>query len=237
MTLTFDQVHLGVPDPLGAAQWYQQYLGAAPGDNFDRVMFGDVRFIFLKNTAPLSTRGSAIDHVGLSFADLGTRMRILADSGMVGVEPVHEIAGLYKAAAVIEDPWGARLELIEDHGKPGFHHVHLRVPDPATTLNWYINMFGGETGKIKARFDGVNYGDAWILADKGEAAPSAGHAIDHIGWRMPDLLATAAELKAKSLKFTTEPHPGPPAAHAPVLMSFVEDPWGVKIELLQRPAR
>ena len=36
MTFTFDQVHLGVPDPEAAARWYRQYLGATPGDHTDR---------------------------------------------------------------------------------------------------------------------------------------------------------------------------------------------------------
>jgi catechol 2,3-dioxygenase-like lactoylglutathione lyase family enzyme len=233
MTLTFDQIHFGVPDPLAAADWYQRYLGATPGDPFDRVMFGEVRFIFLKNAAPLPSRGAAIAHAALSFADLMAEMRILADAGIAVIEPLREISGLYKAA-VIEDPWGARIELIEDPGTLGLHHVHLSVPDPAVTLNWYVDMFGGEAGKLKGQLDGVKYGDVWILADAGDAVPSAGHAIDHIGWRTPDLLATAAELKAKCLNFTTEPHPGPLASHAPLLMSFAEDPWGVKIELLQR---
>src|SRR5579864_3352277 len=31
--------------------------------------------------------------------------------------------------------------------------------------------------------DALKYGDVWILAEKGEAMPSEGHAIDHIGWR------------------------------------------------------
>jgi hypothetical protein len=51
---------------------------------------------------------------------------------------------------------------------------------------------------------------------------------------MPDLLTKAAELRKQGLSFTTEPQPGPPGAFSPVLMSFTEDPWGVKIELLQR---
>ena len=46
-TLIFDQVHLGVPDPEAAAQWYVQHLGAAPGDNTDRIWFGRTRAIFL----------------------------------------------------------------------------------------------------------------------------------------------------------------------------------------------
>ncbi len=233
MAFTFDQVHLGVPDPVAAARWYGQYLGATPGDSTDRVMFGGARFIFLKNETPAPSSGAAIDHVGLSFVDLDARMKVLDGSGMRVTTPVTEIAGLYRSG-FIEDPWGARIEVVGDPETVGLHHVHLRVPDPELARGWYLERFGGQPAKLKGQLDGLKYGDVWLLADRGEATPSRGHTIDHIGWRMADLLAAAATLKTQSVRFTTEPHPGPPAVHAPVLMSFAEDPWGGKIELLQR---
>ena len=233
MAFTFDQVHLGVPDPEAAAEWYRQYLGATPGDHTDRVMFGEARFIFLKNENPAPSRGAAIDHVGLSFVDLDARMKALEGSGIRVTTPVSEIAGLYRSG-FIEDPWGARIEVVEDPETVGLHHVHLQVPDPDVALGWYVERFGGQSAKLKGQLDGLKYGDVWLLADRGGSVQSRGHTIDHIGWRMGDLLAAAATLKTRGVRFTTEPHPGPPAGHAPVLMSFAEDPWGVKIELLQR---
>ena len=232
-TLTFDQVHLGVPNPEAAAQWYRQYLGAAPGDHADRVMFGRTRFIFLKNETPAPSLGAAIDHVGVSFVDLDAQMKRLEGSGMRITTAVNATAGVYRSG-IIEDPWGARIEVLEDPETIGFHHVHLQVPDPDASRRWYMEMFGGQTTKLKGTVEGIKYGDVWLFTGRGAAEPSRGHTIDHIGWRMPDLLAKAAELKTKGVSFTTEPHPGPPAPHAPVLMSFTEDPWGVKIELLQR---
>jgi len=232
-TLTFDQVHLGVPNPEAAARWYRQYLGATPGDHADRVMFGTTRFIFLKNEAPAPSHGASIDHVGLSFVDLGAQMKSLEGSGMRVTTAVTAIAGMYESG-FIEDPWGARIEVLEDPESIGLHHVHLQVPDPAVSRSWYIERFGGAAAKLKGTVDGVKYGDVWLLLDRGPSAPSRGHTIDHIGWRMPDLLAKAAELKTRGVSFTTEPHPGPETPGAPALMSFTEDPWGVKIELLQR---
>jgi hypothetical protein len=91
-------------------------------------------------------------------------------------------------------------------------------------------MFGGERRKLKGRVDALKYGEVWVLAEKGEATPSEGHAIDHIGWRTTiDLNAKAAELKAKGVKFTTEPRP-----FRDIHISYVEGPAAVKIELLQR---
>ena len=233
MQLTFDQVHLGVPDPVAAADWYRRYLGATPGDHTDRVMFGGTRFIFLKNERPAPSEGAAIDHVALSFADLDARIKTLAGSGGRVTAAVSDIAGLYRSG-FIEDPWGAKIEVIEDPETVGFHHVHVQVPDPVRTRAWYVEKFGGTAGKLKGRIDGVKCADVWVLTDQGDAEPSRGHTIDHIGWRVPDLLATAAALKARGVTFTTDPQPGPAGDHAPVLLSFAEDPWGVKIELLQR---
>ena len=233
MTLTFDQVHLGVPDPEAAARWYVERLGAAPGDNADRVWFGDARVIFLKNDAPAPSRGAAIDHFALSSADVQAEATALARAGVTVVEPVSARPGLGRFA-LVEDPWGASIQLVEEPGSPRFHHVHLRVPDPETTRRWYVDRFGGEPAQHKGVLDGIKYGRVWIFLDGGPSVPSRGHAIDHIGWRMPDLTAKAAELKAKGLTFTVEPKPGPAGAYSPVLMSFAEDPWGVKIELLQR---
>jgi catechol 2,3-dioxygenase-like lactoylglutathione lyase family enzyme len=233
MQLTFDQVHLGVPDPVAAADWYRRYLGATPGDHTDRVMFGGTRFIFLKNERPAPSDGAAIDHVALSFSDLDAQMQVLAGSGGRVTAPVSEVAGLYRSG-FIEDPWGAKIEVVDDPETIGFHHVHVQVPDPARTRAWYVEMLGGTAGKLKGRLDGVKCADVWLLTQQGTAEPSRGHTVDHIGWRLPDLLTAAATLKARGVTFTTEPQPGPAGDHAPVLLSFAEDPWGVKFELLQR---
>ena len=233
MEWTFDQAHLGVPDPVAAASWYQRYLGADPGDHVDRVMVGDARIIFLKNETPAPSHGSAIDHMALSYPDIDARLKALEGSGASFVTPVAPVDGLYRSAT-IDDPWGARIELVEDPEISGFHHVHVQVPDVARSQAWYVDTFGARRGRFKGRFDGIECGGMWVVMDRGAAAPSKGHTIDHVGWRMADLRATAAELKQKGVTFTTEPQPGPPGPHAPVLLSFTEDPWGVKIELLQR---
>ena len=91
-------------------------------------------------------------------------------------------------------------------------------------------MFGGQRAKLKGRADALKYGDVWILAQKGDATPSEGHAIDHIGWRTTmDLSAKATELKGKGVKFTTDPQP-----FRNIHISYVEGPAAIKIELLQR---
>ena len=232
-TLPYDHVHLAVPDQLAAVEWYRKNLGGQLStEGKDRVTFGKTRFIFLKAENAKPSAGTAIDHIGFSFADLDAKMKELEAAGVKIVTPVREIPGFIKLA-FIEDPWGTKIEMVQDPDTLGFHHVHLRAPDPEVSLAWYRERFGGETAKLKGRIDGLKYGDVWVLVAKGDATPSVGHAIDHVGWRVTDLDQTLAGLKARGIKVVQ----GPTAltlATGVVHYSFVEDPNGTKIEIVQR---
>src|SRR5262249_49930689 len=112
--------------------------------------------------------------------------------------------------------------------------VHLRGPDPNASLAWYIDKFGGAIGKMKDRIDGIDYGGIWLLAAKGDATPSAGHAIDHIGFRPPHVDNAGAPLQTKNRKGTTEPRPLALPSGVSMRLAFVEGIDGVRIELVQR---
>ena len=229
-----DHIHVNVPDQAKAVEWYQKHMGGQPTTEApDRLMLGDTRLIFLRNDKGLPSTGSALDHLGFSFADLDAKMKELEGAGVKVVSPVRDVAGLFKLAFV-EDPWGTRIELVQDADKLGLHHMHLRGPDAAATLAWYKARFGGEPGKLKDRIDGLRYTGVWLLVQRGDAVPSEGHAIDHIGWRTTDLASTTTELKAVGVKFTTEPQPLRLAGGATVNFAYLEGPDGAKIELVQR---
>jgi catechol 2,3-dioxygenase-like lactoylglutathione lyase family enzyme len=230
-----DHIHLLVPDQAQGVAWYQKHFGGQPTTEApDRLMLGETRLIFLRNDKGQPSTGSAIDHLGFSVADLDATMKALEADGVKVVTPARDVPGLFKLAFV-EDPWGTRIEVVQDAAKLGLHHVHLRAPDPAATLAWYKDKFGGETAKLKDRIDGLTYGGVWILVQRGDAAPSEGHAIDHIGWRTGgDLAAKAAEYKGAGVKFTTEPRPLTLASGVTVHYAYLEGPSGAKIELVQR---
>ncbi len=229
-----DHIHLSVPNQAKAVEWYQKNLGGQPMTEApDRLVLGDTRLIFLPNGDGQPSTGSALDHIGFSFADLDAKMKELEAAGVKIVTPVRDVAGLFKLG-FIEDPWGTRIELVQDPEKLGLHHVHLRAPDTAATLAWYKEKFGGESAKLKDRLDGLKYSGVWLLVQRGDATPSEGHAIDHIGWRTTDLAAKTAELKSQSVKFTTEPRPLRLASGTMVNFAYLEGPAGAKIELVQR---
>src|SRR5262245_40948228 len=187
-TLPYDHIHLNVPDPAAAATWYEKTFGGrriteAP----DRLMFGSTRFMFLRKADAQPSAGSAVDHVGFSVADLDAKMRELQAAGVKLVTPVREVPNLFRIAFV-EDPWGTRIEVAEDPQLLGLHHVHMRGPDPDQVFSWLLDNFGGQRTKLKGQMDAIKYGapgfsDVWVLVQRGDAVPSEGHAIDHIGWR------------------------------------------------------
>src|SRR5207245_6654241 len=82
-TFPYDHIHLNVPDPAAAANWYEKYFGGRRlAEGPDRLMFGSSRFIFIKKADAKPSAGSAVDHVGFSFADLDTKMKEFAAAGI-----------------------------------------------------------------------------------------------------------------------------------------------------------
>jgi catechol 2,3-dioxygenase-like lactoylglutathione lyase family enzyme len=120
--------------------------------------------------------------------------------------------------------------MVEDPELLGFHHVHLRVPDAVATLKWYEEMFGGERGKLKGRIDGLRYGTVWLLAAASGAdkpVPTADRAIYNIAFTVTNVDEAVATLRSKGVTVTTEPR-----SIGQVRYAFVDDPAGVRIELI-----
>ena len=229
-----DHIHLAAPDQAKAIEWYQkQFGGETMTEGPDRLMFGQTRLIVQRNQNPQPSAGSVLDHIAFSVADLVGTIGRLGATGVKITAPPRDIVGLFKIA-VVEDPWGTRIEVVEDRQKIGLHHVHIRGADPAAALAWYADKFGGTVGRFKGQIDGIQYGDVWVLAEPGSAVPSAGHAIDHIGFRPVNLEDTVARLKTKNVKVTSEPRPLTLASGTTMHIAFIEGIDAVRIELVQR---
>lgn len=223
-------IHLSAPDTAAAATWY--------ADNFDgtAAKFGPLDVTVVQGTTigfqklpegfPGSV-GSSVDHIGFSVEDLEAKIKAFEDGGTKILVPVRSI-GTFKLA-FIEDPWGTKIEVVQDPDIIGFHHIHLHTPDPDATLAWYADAFGGEVTKFLGFLPAIKYNGIWLIAQKTKAKePTKGRAIDHLGWSFGDLDKAAEELKAKGVKFTLEP-----MAFQNLKISFIEGPDGVRIELVQ----
>ena len=168
--LAIDNVHIRVGDPARARDWYVKNLGATPAEAAGQVYFGKFLIAIVKTDKPETSAGSAIDHIGLSFANLEAKMKELEAAGVKVLTPMREVPGLFKLA-FIEDPWGVKIELVQDAEQLGFHHIHLNGTDADATLKWYEDMLGGKRDKLKGRIDGLRYNGVWLVVTKTPAAP------------------------------------------------------------------
>ena len=231
----YHHIHLTTTDAAKAKQWYMTHMGCTDYGRANACAAGGTLLIFFEREAVDGPSvGSGVDHIGFSFRNLDAMMRSYEAAGVTIVEPMREIDGLFKLAFV-EDPWGTKIEVVEDHEWIGFHHLHLRSPDPDGTLAWYENIFGGTRDRLKGRIGGLRYGPVWLLVapHEGELAPTAGRAFDHLGWEFPDLHAAAEGIKGKGVAFTMEPTPFTNPLGEEMMISFVEGPDGVNIEIVQ----
>ena len=64
----YNHVHLTTTDAKAAAAWYGKHLGGTVSESGDRVMFGDVAFIWFKKKAGFAgTDGRSMEHIGFLF--------------------------------------------------------------------------------------------------------------------------------------------------------------------------
>jgi catechol 2,3-dioxygenase-like lactoylglutathione lyase family enzyme len=224
----FHNVHLRVADPAAAAEWYIKVLGATKAPAPFSVAFGRTLIALVRADKPQPSEGSAIDHIGISYADLRAKMKEFESAGAKVLRPVAEAKGMF-AYAFIEDPWGVKIEVMQDAELIGFHHVHLSVSDPAAALAWFRDHLGGEPAKLRGILDGIRYGPIWLFASRAAAAPapSANRAIMSLGVDVPDVDQAASALQARGLKAAS----GPGQA-GPVRYAFFDDPNGVRIEVV-----
>lgn len=229
----FDHIHLAAPDQAQAVEWYRRHFGAVPTpEGPDRAMLGPTRLIFQKSDAPKPSRGSVLGLIGFSVADLDGTVKRLQAAGVTLVMPAMMMQGIRTAQVV--DPWGTLIDVVQDEGRLGLHHVGLVAADPGALLTWFATAFGGKVTTFRGASDGINFGGVWLFAARGTGEPSLGHAIDHIGFRPANVDNAVTALKAMNVKVTTEPRPLMLPSGTAMRLAFVEGPYGVRIELVQR---
>jgi lactoylglutathione lyase len=225
-------LHLTAEDSKAGAEWYAKHMEGQYEKNgaFDVAAFGKTSILFFKKGKGFpGSEGSAVDHIGFSFADLDAKMKQLEGEGVKIVAPARSFGKI--KFAFVEDPWGTKIEVMQDPDLYGFHHIHLHTGEPMETLKWYADAFGGEITKYMGALPAIRYGDMWLIAmrSKKELAPTKDRSVDHLGWSFPDLDAAAKELKGKGVKFTLGPIP-----FGSTKIAFIDGPDGVRIELVQR---
>jgi catechol 2,3-dioxygenase-like lactoylglutathione lyase family enzyme len=240
--LPYDHIHLNEPAAEASVWWEKNIPGGrriteAP----NRIMYGAVRLMFLGATSSGGSQGSVIEHIGFSVPDLDAKMQELAAINTKVIEPVKNVPDLYKTA-LIESPWGTRVQLVQDPELLGLHHVQLRSPDPEAAYAWLLDKFGGERTRIKGQLDSVKYPGTggfttvYIVIARGDSVPSQGRAIDHIGWRsIATITDTKAMLESKQVQLTSQPSPLTLPNGPAINYFYVAGPNGARIEIVERP--
>src|SRR5262245_49198668 len=205
-------VHITSSSPLEGVRWYVERMGCqAIPDRGDTAKCGSVELIFVTQPTMGSTQGTGVDHISFSFADLPAKVAELERVGVQGSgvrfqrfedgATYRMMPGLYRAGFIF-DPWGTRIELVEDNDLLGFHHVHLSASDPAATLAWYKSALGGQSGTLKGQLAGVQFGKIWVFAQKhpqGVPASSRGRSIDHLAFVVPNVEDAAVGLRRQNV--------------------------------------
>ncbi len=231
MGQTWDHVHLTVADTAAAAEWYAKYFDGevTKAGPFDAVLFGSNLMKFRRGNAEVArSRGSAVDHIAFSVKDVSRKAAALRRDGVEVVGPKRRIPGV----AFAIDPWGTRIEMLEDEDLLGFHHVHLKSRRPRGTVEWYTKVFGGEPAKFKTApgMTVIRYGDMYLFIQAAVQAVKStkGRVVDHLGWRFRDFDGIVKRLKGLGVKFLMEPRTS--GDHR---IAFIEGPDGVKIEVVE----
>ncbi len=210
-----DHVNVSAPSPIEAVRWYVEHLQCEPVETRSEVAdCGGVELEFVTRPIIGGSQGTGFDHIGFSFRDLEAKMAELEAVGVQGTgvrlqrfddgSTFRDVPGLFKLGFIF-DPWGTRIELVEDADKLGFHHVHMSSADPERTLAWYADVLGGERAKLKGRIDGLLFDDVWLLVSEyGEGAPAAtsGRSLDHVAFVSDELdqIVRAARRRGRSLE-------------------------------------
>lgn len=119
-------VHFNNVEPLPQQAWYAKVFGAVPGKrgNFDAANVAasntvmNLTFTGVDGaTAP--TKGRAADHIAFNVNGLAAFLRGLEAQGVTVDQPLTMQANGRTGIAFIVDPWGTRIELIDQNAGGG----------------------------------------------------------------------------------------------------------------------
>ena len=239
------QIYITTSGPSEGVRWYVRHLNCESiPDRADTAKCGPVELVFVAQPTMGSTQGTGVNHISFSFPDLKAKMSELEKVGVGGTgvrlqrfpdgATFRDVSGLFKIGFIF-DPWGTRIELVEDPEHLGFHHVHLSATDPTATLAWYRKTFGGKPAKLKGQVDGLQFNGVWLLAsrqEEGKPATTAGRAIDRVAFVVADVARTAADLRKQGVTLLKEPTPGRGGANAPK-WALVAGPDNVRLAVVE----
>jgi catechol 2,3-dioxygenase-like lactoylglutathione lyase family enzyme len=178
------------------------------------------------------TQGSVVNHVGFIVDNVQQRV---AQWKAAGVKVLPGGNGRLDQAYV-ETPDGLRMEILEDKTQRvpiRNEHVHLSMTEAEIpkAQAWYAKTFGGKAGMRNGQpvvdIPGVQI--RFLKADKAQV-PTKGRVLDHIGFDVKDHDAFVKKITAEGVKLDDMPRQVPNGSK----IVYITDPWGTRIEIIQR---
>jgi hypothetical protein len=220
-------LHLTVSDVEGHRQFWAQ-LGGTPVTNgqLQLIQFPGV-FVMLRKAEPTGgMAGSSVDHFGFTVKDLAGSLAKWRAAGL-NVESTAR-----PTEVMLMAPNGVRVQIVEDKALDvpiKMRDIHFETVSPSETQAWYVKTFGatpGKRGQVEtAELPGVTL---TFAKANGQAAPTKGRALDHIGFEIRELEQFVKKLEASGAKMD---RPFTRLNNSKVTLAFLVDPWGTNIEL------
>lgn len=223
--------HLAVPDAAKHREIWKSF-GAVESTSGRLQLLGfPGMYILLTEREPTAPSGeTSANHIAFSvqnYADIKAKL------DAVGVSYVIDNADAGQILADLPD--GVRVEflVIADQAEPIlFHHTHLAAIDQAALRDWYIDVFGADTGERNGMPSAIVPGGRIdvLAARDGNPKPTQGAAIDHIGFEVADMAAFAAKMERMGIPFNRAPER---IDAINLTIAFITDPVGTYIEITE----
>jgi catechol 2,3-dioxygenase-like lactoylglutathione lyase family enzyme len=237
-------MHLATPNSSESVKWYVEYLACKIVAGRPKLVnCGEMDIEFVARTTLGGSQGTGVNHISFSFADVKAKMDELEAVGVRGSgvrlqrfadgSTLQNLPGLGKHGFIF-DPWGTRIELVEDPDVLGFHHIHLQSVAPEDALTWYVDVLGAERGKFKGELDGLVFGSVWLLIEQyGDGKPAATdeRSIDHLGFVMAELETASQRIADQGVDL--QQAVVPEGARSQAKRAFLAGPDGVLIALVE----
>jgi catechol 2,3-dioxygenase-like lactoylglutathione lyase family enzyme len=178
------------------------------------------------------TQGSVVNHVGFLVDNVQQRV---AQWKAAGVKVLPGGNGRLDQAYV-ETADGLRMEILENktQGMPiRNEHVHMFLTESEIpkAQAWYAKTFGGKAS-MRNGAPVVDIPGVQFRFNKADAAqtPTKGRVLDHIGFDVKDHAAFVQKITAEGVKLDDMPRKVPNGS----TIVYITDPWGTRIEIIQR---
>lgn len=228
--VAFGHIHVNSADPDAAVAFWTDVIGASQysHESLKGVSMLGAIILFTRKAPSGPSAGSAIDHIGLRVPDLQPVVDKLAKTSYKSHKPAAGGDSL-----MIDGPDGVGIELTEDssmYATLEFHSVDFHTARPKEMQAWYDKTFGARPGSGDTA-DSSNISGVGLDFEQADSAvPTAGRAIDHIGFEVKGLEAFCKKLSDNGIKLDSDYRSVP---QIKLSIAFLTDPWGTRIELTE----